>query len=153
MDLALTWKNGNADLVLQEEDLGLDRGLAPAIMVSLFSDRRRPEDERASSEMRGWWPDTEEDRHGSLLWLLQREKITNETLTKVRSWVEDALQWMLEDSIAESISVHVERDGVERVQVGVQLTRGSAQRWQHLWDGMEATLFEHGSVAVSVSFT
>ena len=151
-DLALAWKDGQADIVLEGEALLMEGGLVSAILVSLFSDARAPEDsDLAKSDPRGWWPDDVTDRYGSLLWLLQREKITPEILSKAKAWTATALSWLTEDGIAERVEVEVERQGLDRVAIGVKLYRGNARRWNYLWDALEETLLETGRVALQVT--
>ena len=75
-----------ADLLLEAGDLARELTLRTAVMTSLFSDRRgtRQEVDRfGDSDPRGWWGDllapVEGDAWGSKLWLLEREKQTDET--------------------------------------------------------------------------
>ena len=101
-----------ADLLLENGDLAPELTLRTAVMVSLFSDRRgtREELERfGDSDPRGWWGDllapVEGDAWGSKLWLLEREKQTDETLNRAREYSSEALRWLREDGIAERVNV------------------------------------------------
>lgn len=119
--------------------------LPRAVIISLFSWRRAERgDLLPSTDRMGWWGDTyppaENDRIGSRLWLLTREKITAETLARAKEYAEEALQWMLDDKVAESVTVEVERHGLDRVALGIRLVRGDltelnirfADLWNHL---------------------
>lgn len=151
-DLALIWEEGQADIILDGETVLMEGGLVSAVLVSMFSDARAPEDSGlAGADPRGWWPDDATDRHGSLLWLLTREKITPETLSKAKTWTEDALSWLVQDGIAERVGVEVERLGLDRVGIGVSLLRGKQVRWQHLWDALEEVILETGLVTLQVT--
>ena len=59
--------------------------LVQAVLISLFSWRRSNDDDGVQIPYRkGWWGDTfssiSGDQIGSRLWLLQREKLTRETV-------------------------------------------------------------------------
>ncbi len=111
-DLALGWQTDMADLRIERGDLALDGGLESAIAISLFSDRRADDGDvlpAAEADRRGWWgdavPAVEGDRIGSRLWLLAREKQTEPTLRRVEQCAAEALQWLVEDRVAERVEV------------------------------------------------
>jgi len=110
------------DLLFADNDLTTDDGLVSAVMISWFTDQRAGVDDEipnadANQEFvnkRGWWGDLvdpiiENDKIGSLLWLLSRSKITQENLTKAVEYGTQALEWMKEDGIAKKINVTSER--------------------------------------------
>ncbi len=142
-DIALAFSDFfGGDLVLAGQDLALDDGLETAVLVSLFTDRRasleqlRPGDD--ATDLRGWWgdvqPDVANDRTGSHLWLLQREKQTPETLARAKQYAEQALDWMLEDRVASRVEVEVEY--VARGVMGIQstITRPDGSRVRYRYD-------------------
>ncbi len=102
------------DLELAEGDLTVDTSLKTAIVLSLFTDARALPDDPlpTGDDPRGWWGDMlssyENDRLGSRLWLLGREKQTPETLERAKEYAEEALAWLLEDGIAEAVTVDAE---------------------------------------------
>ena len=103
---------GMADIEIRGGDVALGHDLETAVIISLFTDKRaRPDDilPGASDDRRGWWGDTyseiENDPLGSHLWLLHREKQTQQTLNRAREYCQDALQWLIEDGIASEINV------------------------------------------------
>lgn len=116
--------------------------LSRAVIISLFTWRRAAADDAlpGSSPM-GWWGDTwptvANDRIGSRLWLLTREKITAQTLERVRGYVKEALDWMLADGVATDIRCTVERLGLDAISLTTQILRkdGSmvAMRFDDLW--------------------
>jgi phage gp46-like protein len=90
--------------------------LQQAVLISLFSWAKSHDDDGVVAPYRqGWWGDTfsnvSGDRIGSRLWLLQREKLTNEAVSRAKSYAEEALQWLVDDSILESFEVYAEREG------------------------------------------
>ena len=98
------------DWAIKDHDLAPDDGLETAIILSLFTDRRAREDDPlpdGSDDRRGWWADAwaGQDPIGSRLWLLEREKDTREVVNRARDYAEEALQWLVEDGIAERIEV------------------------------------------------
>ena len=102
------------DLSIERNDLKSDEGLRTAIVLSLFTDARVTTEELPPGETwkRGYWADelsdALNDRHGSKLWLLRREKQTQEVAERAKQYAEESLQWLTEDGIAKSVSVMTE---------------------------------------------
>ena len=124
-DIKIIWSpslmEGDFEFSNSINDLTGDAGIGTAIVISLFSDRRASDDDILPDvnnlDKRGWWgdlgfPEFEEDRIGSKLWLLGREKTLDSVLMKAKSYAEEALQWMIDDGVAIKIEVSVERVGV-----------------------------------------
>lgn len=145
-DLALLWDStgARADLAMAGPDLAQDHELASAITISLFTWRRARSDDRLpepDASRMGWWGDSfaaiPGDRIGSHLWLLVREKITTETLNRVRDHAEEALAWLVEDKVAARVEVMVERQGLNTVALLVTVHRGDGRavelRFEDLW--------------------
>ncbi|MDY5420516.1 phage GP46 family protein [Actinobacillus porcinus] len=98
-DLAITWKNGQGDLVDLDGTLLLDDTLTNAIIISLFTDAR------VDGE-RGWWGNSfAELEMGSKLWTLHRSKQIDDILEDAERYARDALQWMITDKLVSSLSV------------------------------------------------
>lgn len=127
-DLALLHNDLNLDLVQANGDLSANLDLENAILISLLSDRALEENSPAIDGYKGgWWgdvfPKVSNDKIGSLLWTLKREKATTETATRAREIVVNALDWMIEDGVASRIEVTtqiVERDCME---INIQIHR------------------------------
>lgn len=132
MDVALEWNGENFDITVENNDLKSDEGLRTAIAISLFTDRRALEEELPLGELdrKGWWADQfadiEGDQIGSKLWLLRREKQTEETRLKARDYALEALQWMLDDGLAHGVDVEAEfvDRGVIGLRVAIQKPQG-----------------------------
>lgn len=136
MDLALKFNGEKIDSSEIEE------GLRTAITLSLYVDQRVEEDElEPGLENRGWWGDLFEDiPFGSKLWLLEREKVTNETLIRYEQYVREALQWLIDDSIADSLSVKATFSG-QNIYCEIVITRDEESfkyKFDNLWQKEEA---------------
>ena len=126
-DLALAFDGAAfaADLVIADGDLVTEDTPAAPILVSLGSDRRAAPDDvlptgvsplnqpTTWSERRGWWGDALDRRSrriGSRLWLLDREKATEQVRLRAQAYVAEALAWMALDlGVTPDISVTIER--------------------------------------------
>lgn len=104
-----------------------DAGLETAVVLSLFTDARAEDGDRLpddETDPRGWWGDVaatvDGDRFGSRLWLLKREKQTQETLNRARTYAEEALAWLIDDGIA--TAVLVEAEWISRGLLGLGVT-------------------------------
>jgi len=122
------------DVEIVDGGLVDDDTLRTAILISLFTDRRAGPDDMLpddSGDRRGWVGDalatTEGDRIGSRLWLLKRRKQVEQTRRDGEDYCREALQWLVEDSIATALDVSAAwaRSGVLAVRIGVVLPDGS----------------------------
>lgn len=121
MKLALT-AAGEVDLQRVNGRLAQETALNTAVIVSLLTDRRALPDDRLPDDpqpvtllppdRRGWCGDalaeTAGERIGSRLWLLRREKQTEETRRRAIDYCKEALQWMIDDGHAVSVPVVAE---------------------------------------------
>lgn len=123
-DIKLTWDYEiyHAQMHFADNDIVSDYSLYTSIIISLFTDARAAEDDilpdERDTDRRGWWgdatnPDKEDDSLGSKLWLLERSKVTQQTLLNADQYIKDALQWMLDEGIAKEIKVLVENQTTE----------------------------------------
>lgn len=142
-DLKLEIKDdGEIDLAVSETDIETDAGLQSAIMISLFTDKRASVDELPAGEtdQRGYWGDAlEEDGSslGSKLWLLDRSKITNKELDRAKAYCEEALKWLIDEKIASSVTVTVERRGDKRfIVVEVARKNGTDAKFSYVWNNV-----------------
>lgn len=82
--------------------------LATAVMISLFTDRTaEPDDVPPDGDgRRGWWGDAFRTYPlGSRLWLLAREKETEQTRLRAEAYGREALRWMIREEIASATEV------------------------------------------------
>ena len=107
--------------------------LSRAVVISLFTWQRASQTDEVDNDQRmGWWGDTfaenKGDKIGSKLWLLLRQKITEETLNRAQEYAYESLKWLIDDGICSDITVSVERDEDDpnRINLDVQLTTSTS---------------------------
>jgi len=152
MDALLEIGEDGPDLVLEAGDLAVDEGLWTAVALSLFCDARaRADDElpEAGADPRGWPLEAVGDRWGSRLWLLERAKATADSAALARGAALDALAWLAEDDVAESVDVEAELSG-SGLGLVVTIARGAARRWSELWAGLERGETSRGLAGASL---
>ncbi len=109
-DAGLFLTDGMIDIMLTPADAVPDYGLETAVLISLFSDARASEDLLAAidrdGDLRGFWGDLDTGHEtGSLLWTIKRAKQLSAVLESARQYCIAALQWMIEDQIAQRVEV------------------------------------------------
>jgi phage gp46-like protein len=100
-DIALVFDGPNlrGDFALGPTDIVTGDELQTAVMISLFTDP-------------GWWANAYlPDPWGCRLLELRRAKRTNATLQKARDYCRLALQWLIDDGVAQSVDVQAEWQG------------------------------------------
>lgn len=144
-DIAIEYKSQikEYDISILNGDLKECDDLDSAVIISLFTWARAAAGEVDENAPRfGWFGDKIDadntDSTGSKLYLLKRKKITNQTIMDTREYIEQALQWMIEDGVATEIKAEVERNAsdVNRVDALVQIVRGDRSRtmkFNDLW--------------------
>lgn len=142
-DISTVWipSTSYADWVMNGALLQSGADLETAMLISLFTDRTAAVDDAlpdGSSDRRGWWGDLNETVPiGSLLWLLDRAKLTQAVGPQCESYIRDALQWFLDDGVAEKIEVStkVSLPSMLAAQIVVFRQDGSriAQNYAWVW--------------------
>jgi phage gp46-like protein len=110
-DISTLWDTTRGDWRLSGADLVNGDDLVTPVLLSLFTDRTANPDDTitdGSSDPRGWWGDDGTYLLGSRLWLLDRAKRTQQTLQLAQGYIEEALQWMIDDGVVDSFDVYVE---------------------------------------------
>lgn len=127
---------GAIDLEAGPSGLLKDSTLSTAVIVSLLTDRRAEPDDRLPVETprtgsigpdrRGWCGDALSDiagdRIGSRLWLLVREKQTEETRRRAEAYIHEALQWLVTDKVVSTIDVAAEWSSIGRLDARIEMT-------------------------------
>ncbi len=153
-DIKIIWNDdlSEGDIKFTGGDLVRELGLQTSVLMSLYTDRRAENDNELpdplSNDRRGWWGDQinidfEDDKIGSRLWLLERSKTTEQTLADAKFFIEECLQWMINDEVVQTIDVEVERqnrqDGTATLagKISIQQTDGieKAYKFDDLWQG------------------
>ena len=105
--------------LLQDIDNDKSDPLVRAVIISLFTWRRAHDDDvlpNTGMSRMGWWgdsfPPVANDRIGSRLWLLARSKLTDSTAQQAQDYVEEALQWLIDDGVAARVDVSATRRGI-----------------------------------------
>ena len=152
-DIALLWSTDllGADIALAGPDLATDDGLATAVTISLFSDARAAEDDvlpTGDGDRRGWWGDAliaePQDRIGSRLWLLAREKRLATVLERARGYADSALAWLVSDGVAKAVRCSAEALARDTIALSVEIDRPDGRhtqlkfrhRFDHVWEAM-----------------
>ncbi|WP_435640338.1 phage GP46 family protein [Micavibrio aeruginosavorus] len=131
MKLVVT-ESGMIDLGAGEGGLLKEDSLTTAVIISLMTDRRAEPDDRLPEDdgrtraipldRRGWAGDalaTDSRRIGSRLWLLVREKQTEETRRRAIEYAREALQWTIDDGIASRITITAEWGQIGRLNMQI----------------------------------
>ncbi len=147
-DILLAWSIALAsgDFTVSQGGLSCSQSgaddLRTAVLVSLFTDRRVPADYKFASsdtDPRGWWADTYTgDLIGSRLWTLNRAKSTdNSVLQLAKTYCIEALQWLLDDDIAASVTVQTSWINASALGLLVTIVKPSGQTFgfAYTWAG------------------
>lgn len=140
-DISTIWQpaEGRGDWVLAGPDLAAGQDLATAVLISLFTDRRADGDDTIpdrSGDPRGWWGDLGRARPlGSKLWLLEREKQTEQVRLRAQDYAQEALDWLVEDGVAQSVTVAASwvRAGFLGLRVLIVEPEGREQAFNYQW--------------------
>lgn len=138
-DIATVWiaADGQADWIIANGALAAGDDLASAVLISLFTDRQASADDElpdSTGDRRGWWADVDQAvAIGSRLWLLNREKLTDDVAKKAVLYAKESLAWLIDDGIASAVNVTatVERN---RLDLEVEITRDAvASSFRYAW--------------------
>lgn len=99
--------------------------LTRAVVISLFTGGGRSLMTMPTSRWDGggYWPEVQNDRYGSRLWLLQRSKLTNQLVQTVRGYIRECLQWMIDDGVVSRIDLDIRRTGINELGNSITLWR------------------------------
>lgn len=136
------------DIDIRRWEIEYDDGLETAVLTSLFSNRRveASELQRGEVERGGWWGDAvaNENRSltGSRLWrIIDRGKATAEALEEVREACLEALQWLIDDMIAESVVVETSYLNRETMLIQIEIVKPSGEnesfQFSFVWEGRQ----------------
>ena len=139
MDMALIQTpSGKLDIVFQDYDMQQDDGLRTAILLSLFVDASAKQGDvlpDGGGNKRGFWASPE---LGSRLWLLDRSKQTDAVLQAARDYADEALLWLVDDGVAQSVDVQTSwlRTGLIILRVTVFKKDGSSAsyKFEQTWE-------------------
>lgn len=133
-------QDGLFDLVIEDADIGSVEGFEGAVIVSLFTDARA--DETLSPNplnRRGWIGDIETIGEGtsigSLMWVLDQARLTQDTINNANLYVKEALGWMIINNVAKDVQVEVSSDNMREITINVQITSydDETSQYFHTW--------------------
>lgn len=110
-DISTLWNTTRGDWTLAGADLASGNDVITGVLISLFTDRVAGVDDvipDGTADPRGWWGDDETHPVGSRLWLIDRAKKTQATLGLAQSYIQEALQWLIDDGVCSRVDVYVE---------------------------------------------
>lgn len=139
--IGLSWNEElmTADLDVGASGIATDASLKTAVVISLFTDRRARSDDplpALDGDRRGWvgdaLSDVPDDLIGSRLWLLAREKQTEETRRRAEEYAREALTWLLAEKVATDITVTAEwrARGWLGLAIAIRLRKGGIENFQ-----------------------
>lgn len=121
--------------------------LAHLVLIKLWSDRRAEAHDvlpGGDTDRRGWWADTyDSEPLGSRLWLLLVQPVDDDLISRIKSYVEEALAGLIDDGIVTGIEVEVEagpKGQARDVRMAVTVMRerdGVRLTWPDLWEALE----------------
>lgn len=131
---------GLVDLTKGPNGYIIEDGIETAVIVSLLTDRRAQPDDALPAgtssqallpdDRKGWCGDALEEvtdhRIGSRLWLLIREKQTEETRLRAIDYSREALHWLVADRHATDINIDASWSTMGRLNLSIViiLTKG-----------------------------
>jgi phage gp46-like protein len=136
---------GVYDLQLDSADFASVDGMETAIVVSLFTDSRAPENLVPTAQRRRGWIGniltvTQRRELGSILWTLDQARITQNTLNNARVYAQGCFNWMVDDGIARSVSVDVVQQNRSEIVINIEFTDldNKTERYTTLWRATSA---------------
>lgn len=120
-----------------------DLDLETAVQISILTEARaKPGDEPAGilGYQGGWWGDAADgvgDSIGSRMWLLRRAKATNANINRAREYLEECLQWMIQDGVTASPIMVATWRGKTPISLGysIKIERPNALGpWSRAWE-------------------
>jgi len=143
-DITTIWNQTHADWKLVGADLASGGDLVTAVLISLFTDRAALPDDvipDGTTDPRGWWGDDPAGVPlGSRLWLIFRSKLTQDTAGSAQNYAEEALQWMVDDSVVAGFDVFVESQVPSTLAMRVTLFKNDGTKqtiaFAWVWNGV-----------------
>jgi phage gp46-like protein len=142
-DIKTVWvaSTGQGDWQIIAGALASGDDLETSVYISLFSDRQADADDETpdgSTDRRGWWGDEDQPvKLGSRLWLLSRSRLDDDAAKMAVIYGKEALQWLLDDKVAQAVTVTATIQGPKQLDVAVTVTRStgtSSYQFAWAWD-------------------
>ena len=68
---------------------------------------------------------------------MSRSKILPDTVERCRKYAQKALQWLVDDGVADSVEVQAERNGLDRIDMQITISRKDDDRrlrFSNVWE-------------------
>lgn len=140
-DITTVWVplDSRGDWVIDGAGLQSGNDLETAVYISLFTDRLANADDvipDGTTDRRGWWGDEGESVPiGSRLWLLSRSVLTTAVALLAQNYITEALQWLIDDGVAASVSVTTQIQKPTMLGAVIQIfkTDGTTVTLKYAW--------------------
>lgn len=112
-------------------DLERDDGLETSVLISLFTDRRAELEDVLpdnTDDRRGWWPDTQLNKIGSKLWLLNRSSLTPDVPARLEQYIKEALEHLVTEGVAKRIDVTVTREAMNELAMEIHIIKPTEKK-------------------------
>jgi phage gp46-like protein len=145
-DIATVWVplESRGDWTLAGADLEIGNDLDTAVYISLFTEGLANADDvipDGTTDRRGWWGDEGQNVPiGSRLWLLSRSVLTTQVALLAQDYITEALQWLITDGVAASVSVTTQIQTPKMLGAVIQIFRKSGSdpvtlKYSWAWQG------------------
>lgn len=149
-DIRLQLNGGLWDMVVVGNDIDTVDSFETAIHVSFFTDSRAPEFAQPDPQKRRGWigniSTADSGRElGSLLWLHEQPRNTQEEANLIRVRAENCLRWMVQDGIAQRVTATNTNIGLREIttQIDIVAVSGETSQYNVIWNLFDADKFSN----------
>lgn len=149
MTIRIKWHLPGGDIEIEHNGLSSDEGLVSLVYICLFTDARADSSDEipdGTDDRRGWCGNSFNDfEWGSKLWLLSREKITEDVRLRIENYSRIALEPLIRYGYAKTaqVTATIIRQRQGWIALSVILTRPDKsemtveikQRWETIENG------------------
>lgn len=110
MDIKLSYRDEEYfDINFSGGDVEKTYSYEPNVIISVFSNKRANNSEISVIENQGgWWGNVFTDiEYGSKLWITYQSPTSQLTKNKIKSYIQESVQWLIDNNIASDIEVDV----------------------------------------------
>ncbi|MEL7290432.1 MAG: phage GP46 family protein [Pseudomonadota bacterium] len=101
------------------------QGITHAVIQSIYNHGEATQNDQARTgepERGGHWAKEMLPIVGSRHWTLRREKVTDQTVQMTKRFYQEALTWLIDDSIAKAVTVEVWKAAFDRMDWKITIT-------------------------------
>jgi len=126
-------------------DLATGGDLYNAIYISLLTWRKPSDTDLVdkSTYQHGFWADAYTGlTTGSRLYLLQNSKLNYETASRAKTYITEALQWMIDQGVAEKIIIKTDIPALNTLMIYIDIYKtdgtNTVVKFDNLWDMIQS---------------